>query len=65
MSIGQNIKSLRKENNMTQDQLAEKLDITFQAVSSWERDEYKPDTDKLIKLADVFDVCFKFFILAH
>ena len=56
MSIGQNIKSLRKENNMTQDQLAEKLDITFQAVSSWERDEYKPDTDKLIKLAEVFDV---------
>ena len=56
MSIGQNIKNLRKANNLTQDQLAEELDISFQAVSSWERDEYKPETDKLIRLAEIFDV---------
>ena len=56
MSIGTNIKSLREERKLTQDQVAEALGITFQAVSSWERDEYKPDIDKLIKLADLFDV---------
>ena len=56
MSIGTNIKSLREERKLTQDQVAEALEITFQAVSSWERDEYKPDIDKLIKLADLFDV---------
>ena len=56
MSIGANIKSLREERKLTQEQVAESLGITFQAVSSWERDEYKPDTDKLIKLAALFDV---------
>ncbi|MCR4722517.1 MAG: helix-turn-helix domain-containing protein [Eubacteriales bacterium] len=53
MSIGSNIRSLREEGKLTQEQLAEKLDVTFQAVSSWERDEYLPETAKLIKLADI------------
>ena len=56
MSIGKNIKSLREERNLTQEQVAEELGVSFQAVSSWERDEYRPDTDKLIRLAEVFDV---------
>lgn len=56
MSIGKNIKALREERNLTQEQVADKLDVSFQAVSSWEREEYKPDTDKLIKLAALFDV---------
>ncbi len=56
MSIGTNIKSLREERRLTQEQVAESLGISFQAVSSWERDEYKPDTDKLIRLAELFDV---------
>ena len=50
MSIGTNLKALREERKLTQDRVAEALGVTFQAVSSWERDEYKPDTDKLIKL---------------
>jgi len=56
MSIGANIKSLREERKLTQERVAESLGITFQAVSSWERDEYKPDVEKLIKLAELFDV---------
>ena len=56
MSIGTNIKRLREEHGLTQEQLAEKLGVTYQAVSSWEREEYKPDTDKLVKLAEVLDV---------
>ena len=56
MSIGKNIKHFREEQKMTQENLAEKLGVTFQAVSSWERDEYKPETDHLIKLAEAFDV---------
>ena len=56
MSIGTNIRNLREERGYTQEQVAEVLGITFQAVSSWERDEYKPETDKLIKLAELFDV---------
>jgi GTP pyrophosphokinase len=56
MCIGRNIRQFREERNLTQEQVADSLGITFQAVSSWERDEYKPDTDKLIKLAELFDV---------
>ena len=56
MSIGTNIKSLREERKLTQEQVAEVLNVSFQAVSSWERDVYKPDTDKVIRLAELFDV---------
>ena len=56
MSIGTNIRSLREERGFTQEQVADKIGITFQAVSSWERDEYKPDIDKIMKLAELFDV---------
>ncbi len=56
MSIGSNIKYLREERGYTQEKLGEALGVSFQAVSSWERDEYKPDTDKLIRLAELFDV---------
>ncbi len=56
MSIGTNIKALREDRNLTQEQVAEALAVSFQAVSAWERDAYKPDTDKLIKLADLFEV---------
>ena len=56
MSIGSNISGLRKAKKLTQEKLAEKLGVTFQAVSSWERDEYLPETANLLKLADVFDV---------
>ena len=56
MSIGTNIKGFREERRLTQEQVADALGISFQAVSSWERDEYKPDTDKLIRLAELLDV---------
>jgi GTP pyrophosphokinase len=56
MSLGENIKRIREERKQTQEQIAEALGVSFQAVSSWERDEYKPDTEKLIKLAGILDV---------
>lgn len=56
MSLGSNIRKSREDHKMTQEQLADKLGVSFQAVSSWERDAYNPDTDKLIRLAEVFNV---------
>ena len=56
MSIGTNIRRFREEKGFTQEKIAESLSVSFQAVSSWERDEYKPDLDNLIKLAEIFDV---------
>ena len=56
MSIGSNIRELREERRLTQEQVADALGVSFQAVSSWERDEYRPDTEKLIRLAELLDV---------
>lgn len=55
MSIGDRIIQLRKEQNLSQGQLADALDVSRQAVSKWENDQTSPDTLKLIKLAEVLD----------
>lgn len=46
----------RKKNNMSQEELAEKIGVSRQAVSKWERAEASPDTDNLISLAQVYGV---------
>ena len=50
------IKKLRQEKKMTQDQLAEQLCVTRQAVSNWETGKTQPDVDPLVQLAVIFDV---------
>ena len=56
MSIGKNIHQLRKNTAITQRQLAEKLNISEQAVSKWENDICAPDTAVLPQLATLFQV---------
>ena len=56
MSLSENIKRLRLEKNMTQEQLATKLCVSAQAVSKWERSETYPDGALLIPLANVLEV---------
>lgn len=56
MSIGLTIKKLRRERDMTQEQLAEYLGITANAVSQWECDRTAPDISQLPLLARVFNV---------
>ena len=56
MTFGQTIKKLRKEANMTQENLAELLSISPQAVSRWETDVAMPDISLLPPLANLFDV---------
>ena len=55
-SIGQNIKRLRRERDITQEGLAEFLGITAQAVSGWECDRSLPDIAQLPLLANIFGV---------
>ena len=55
MTLGEKISKLRKENNLTQEELAEILDVTRQSVSRWELDIAFPETDKLLKLCNVFE----------
>ena len=54
MSLGQNLQFLRKRDNITQEQLAESLEVSRQSVSKWESDTTYPEMDKLLQLANLF-----------
>lgn len=56
MKIGYKIKHLRLKNNITQERLAEYLNISFQAVSKWENDTAYPDIKLLVPLSNFFNV---------
>ena len=56
LRIGENIKRLRREKGMTQERLAELLNITNAAVSKWEKGDTYPDITAIIPLARIFDV---------
>lgn len=55
MSLGSNIVQLRKKRGLTQEKLADLVGVSFQAVSTWERDENLPDTMRLRALAAALD----------
>lgn len=56
MSIGKNIKKARQEADMTQEQLAELLNISVSAVSQWESDKTTPDISMIPALCNVFQM---------
>lgn len=51
-----NLKLFRKQNGFTQEQVAEKLGVSRQAVAKWERGESVPDIENVIALADMYEV---------
>ena len=55
-TLGKRIVAHRKRLGLTQDQLAEKMGVTAQAVSKWENDQSCPDISALPQLADLFDI---------
>lgn len=55
-NVGMKISELRKAKNMTQMELADRMGISFQAVSNWERGNSMPDISKLPELAQIFNV---------
>lgn len=54
--VSQNIHRLRKQNNLTQLELAKKVNFSDKAVSRWEKGEVLPDLETLQKLSEIFDV---------
>lgn len=54
MSLGQNIYSQRTAHNMSQGDLADKLDVSRQSISKWETDTSVPELDKLLRMSDIF-----------
>ncbi len=55
MTLGDKLSKLRKENNYTQEQLAGILGVSRQAISKWESDITYPETDKLIRMSELFN----------
>lgn len=60
MSLGERISTLRKDNHISQVQLANMLNVSRQAVSKWENDQSTPDTLKMIQLADILNTEVEF-----
>mgnify|MGYP003475706890 FL=1 len=56
IKIANRLVELRKKSGLSQEQLADKLGLSRQAVSKWERAEASPDTDNLICLAKLYNV---------
>ena len=56
MSLGERLTKLRKEKGLSQEEVAEKLDVTRQTVSKWETDASTPDFDKIVPLCKLYDL---------
>lgn len=56
MHISERLQELRKENKYSQEQLAEKLGVTRQAISKWESAQGNPDINNIIKLSEIYNV---------
>ncbi len=56
MTLGQRIHELRTAAGLSQEQLAERLNVSRQAISKWELDTSAPDLDRLVLLGDLFGV---------
>ena len=56
IEIANRLLEYRKKSGLSQEELAEKLNISRQSVSKWERAEASPDTDNLIELAKIYGV---------
>lgn len=56
MTLGEKITALRNQHNMSQGDLAEKMDVSRQSISKWETDTSIPELDKLVQLSELFNV---------
>ena len=56
MDLGQRLLELRKSKNLTQDEVAERLNVTRQTVSKWETNQSTPDFDKIIPLCELYEI---------
>lgn len=56
MDLGKKIMTMRNEKNLSQEQLAEKLNVTRQTISNWENGKFYPDIDSLVNISKFFNV---------
>lgn len=60
--IGDRLLKLRNQSSLTQEELAERLDISRQSISKWELNKALPDVDKLIQLSEMYQVSIDYLI---
>lgn len=56
MSLGERLYELRKKKGLSQEEVAERLNVTRQSVSKWETDESKPDFDKIVPICELYEI---------
>lgn len=56
MNIGEKLFELRKEKNLSQEEVADKLNVTRQTISKWETNQSTPDFDKIVPLCELFEI---------
>lgn len=56
MNLGEKLFELRKAKKLTQDEVAERLNVTRQTVSKWETNQSTPDFDKILPLCELYDI---------
>lgn len=56
MNIGERIYELRRKNSMSQEDLAEKMNVSRQSISKWESNQSVPEVEKIIQLSNIFNV---------
>lgn len=62
MTFGEKLQRLRKENKMSQEDLASKITVSRQAVSKWELNESVPDTENIIQLSKILGVSIDYLL---
>lgn len=55
-NLADRIQQLRKQNGLSQEQLADKLHVSRQAVSKWESAQSQPDLDEILAMSELFQV---------
>lgn len=63
MTFGEKLQTLRAREGLSQDALAEALDVSRQAVSKWERDEAMPEAEKMVRISRRFEVTTDYLLL--
>ena len=56
MNLSDNLKRIRKDNNLSQEQLADKLNVSRQSVSKWESGAAYPEMDKVLQICKMFNL---------
>ena len=56
MNVADRIQKLRKSKGMSQEELADRIGVSRQAVSKWESEQSSPDVEKIILMSDIFNV---------